>query len=60
VTERVLTQNALTGEWTSLALPLTELEYGPELNGPGSLTGKLSPRLASENPSLLDPGTTLI
>lgn len=58
--ERILTQNALTGEWLATALPLTELEYGDELNGPGSLSGKLAPRLVSQSPTLLDPGTTLI
>ena len=57
---RVLTQNALTGEWLSTTLPLTELEFGPELNGPGSLTGKLAPKLVATNPSLADPGNTLI
>ncbi|MEU9014238.1 hypothetical protein AB0D12_31615 [Streptomyces sp. NPDC048479] len=57
---RVITQHALTGAWQSLALPLTDLEYGPELNGPGSLSGKLSPRLLSELPTLADPGTTCI
>ena len=58
--DRVLTQNALTGQWTSTALPLTELEYGDELSGPGSLTGKLTPRLVSSSPSLVDPGNTYI
>lgn len=57
---RILTQHALTGEWLSPALPLTDREYGDELNGPGSLSGKLSPRLVAQNPTLLDPGTTLI
>lgn len=58
--ERVFTQHALTGEILAQALPLTDLEYGDELNGPGSLSGKLSPRLISQSPTLLDPGTTLI
>ena len=60
VADRVLTQNALTGEWLSTALPLDELEYGDELNGPGSLSGKLSPRLLASNPTLADPGNTFI
>lgn len=60
IPDRILTQHALTGEWLSTALPLTEVEYGDELNGPGSLSGKLAPRLLSQNPTLLDPGTTLI
>lgn len=60
VPDRILTQHALTGEWLSTALPLTELEYGPELNGPGSLTGTLAPRLLASNPTLADAGNTLI
>ncbi|MFF7476687.1 hypothetical protein [Streptomyces sp. NPDC008092] len=60
VPDRVLTQNALTGQWLSTALPLTELEYGNELNGPGSLTGKLAPRLLSSNPAVVDPDNTFI
>lgn len=58
--DRVLTQNALTGEWLALALPLVDLEYGDELNGPGSLSGKLSPRLIASNPMAVEPGNTLI
>jgi hypothetical protein len=57
---RVLTQHALTGEWLSTALPVTNLEYGPELSGPGTLTGTLTPRLVASNPTLADPGNTLI
>lgn len=57
---RVLTQHALTGEWLSTALPVTDLEYGPELSGPGELRGRLSPRLLATNPTLADPGNTLI
>lgn len=60
VPDRILTQHALTGAWLSTALPLTDLEYGDELNGPGSLTGTLSPRLLASNPDLADPGNTLI
>lgn len=60
VPDRVLTQHALTGAWLSTALPVTDLEYGPELSGPGTLTGRLSPRLLASNPTLADPGNTLI
>jgi hypothetical protein len=60
IPDRVLTQNALTGEWLATALPLIELEYGDELSGPGSLSGRLSPRLVASNPAIVDPGTTLI
>lgn len=58
--DRVLTQHAVTGAWQTLALPVQDLEYGPELNGPGALRGRLSPRLVAQNPSFLDPGTTFI
>ncbi|WP_329126009.1 hypothetical protein [Streptomyces sp. NBC_01353] len=57
---RVLTRHALTGAWLSYALPLQDLEYGPELNGPGVLTGRLAPRLLAQQPTLVDPGTTEI
>lgn len=60
VPDRVLTQNALTGAWLATALPVGDLEYGDELNGPGSLTGTLAPRLLASNPDLADPGNTLI
>uniref|UniRef100_UPI0005172DD2 hypothetical protein n=1 Tax=Streptomyces alboviridis TaxID=67269 RepID=UPI0005172DD2 len=53
---RVLTQHAVTGAWLSHALPVTDLEYGPEVSGPGELRGKLSPRLMSQSPELADPG----
>ncbi|MET9436864.1 hypothetical protein [Streptomyces sp. NPDC006551] len=60
MTRRILTQHALTGQWLTHALPLQELAYGPDLNGPGSLTGSLAPKLLSQNTTLVDPGTTLI
>ncbi|MCX4666445.1 hypothetical protein OG453_07155 [Streptomyces sp. NBC_01381] len=55
-----MTQNALTGEWLSPHLPLTGVEFGPELNGPGQLRGALSPRLVWSHPELTDPGNTLL
>jgi hypothetical protein len=57
---RVLTRHALTKQWLSTALPVTDLEYGPEVSGPGELSGTLSPRLVASHPSLADPGTTEI
>jgi len=60
VPTRVLTQNALTGAWLSTALPVGQLEYGDELNGPGSLSGTIAPRLLASNPTLADPGNTFI
>jgi hypothetical protein len=58
--DRVLTQNLLTGAWLATALPVIDLEYGDELNGPGSLAGKLSPRLVASDPLIVDPGNTAI
>lgn len=58
--DRVLTQNILTGAWLATALSVVDLEYGDELNGPGSLTGRLSPRLLASDPLVVDPGTTAI
>lgn len=60
VPDRVLTQNANTGAWLSTALPVVDLEYGDELSGPGSLTGRLAPRLLSSSPLVVDPGNTFI
>jgi hypothetical protein len=60
VPDRVLVQHALTGAWLSTALPVTDLEYGPELSGPGELRGRLSPRLVAQHPTLADPGNTMI
>ena len=60
VPDRVLVQHALTGQWLSQALPVTDLEYGPELSGPGELRGRLEPRLLAQYPTLVDPGNTLI
>ncbi|MFB7592304.1 hypothetical protein [Streptomyces sp. NPDC056169] len=57
---RILTQHVLTGEWLTHTLPLQDLEYGPELSGPGSLTGTLTPKLAPQAVRLVDPGTTCI
>lgn len=57
---RYLTQHALTGKWLSHDLPLKNVEFGPELNGPGELRGDLSPRLAWSHPELTDPGNTLL
>ncbi|MFF4409793.1 hypothetical protein [Streptomyces sp. NPDC001404] len=57
---RFFTQHALTGEILAHDLPLYDVEYGPELNGPGSFKGKLSPRFARSFPEAVDPGNTLL
>ncbi|PZT71497.1 hypothetical protein [Streptomyces sp. AC1-42T] len=57
---RYLAQHALTGEIVATDIPLTDVEFGPELNGPGSLTAKLSPRFARTLPQIYDEGVTLL
>jgi hypothetical protein len=57
---RYLVQHLLTREILCSDLPLTDVEYGPELNGPGALTGKLSPRFARSRPDVLDEGNVAI
>ncbi|MER5642044.1 hypothetical protein ABT095_34545 [Kitasatospora sp. NPDC002227] len=47
---RYIVQHALTGEILSWNLPLGEVEFGPELNGPGRLSGVVEPRLPLELP----------
>lgn len=57
---RYLTQHALTTEVLATDLPLSQVEFGPELNGSGSLTAVVEPRLAHLAREQLDPGTTLV
>lgn len=57
---RYLTLHALTGTVLAWDLPLTEVEFGPELCGPGSFTGVIEPRLANLTPAQVDAGTTLL
>ncbi|WP_372407397.1 hypothetical protein [Streptomyces luteireticuli] len=57
---RYITQHALTGDILTWDLPLSEVEFGPELNGPGSLKATLKPRFRHLLRTHVDPGTTLI
>lgn len=57
---RYWTQHALTGEMLHPALPLSEVEFGRELNGPGSFSATLAPRWAKANVDALLPGQALI
>ncbi|MEW1799246.1 hypothetical protein ACIGO7_07800 [Streptomyces virginiae] len=57
---RYIAQHALSGEILSSDVPLTDVEYGPELNGPGALTATLSPRFAHSRPDVADEGNVLI
>ena len=57
---RYLTCAALTGEVLAWDLPLSDVSYGPELNGPGQLQATLEPHLPHILGSMVDPGNTLI
>uniref|UniRef100_A0AAU2V6W2 Minor tail protein n=1 Tax=Streptomyces sp. NBC_00003 TaxID=2903608 RepID=A0AAU2V6W2_9ACTN len=57
---RYLAQHALTGELIASDLPLTDVEFGPQLNGPGSLTAKLEPRFARSLPEVADEGNVCL
>jgi hypothetical protein len=57
---RYLTCAALTGEVLAWDLPLSDVSYGPELNGPGRLQATLEPHLPHILGSMVDPGNTLI
>ncbi|GAA2136668.1 hypothetical protein GCM10009760_16310 [Kitasatospora kazusensis] len=57
---RYLTQHALTGDILTWNLPVGDVAFGPELNGPGSFTGTLEPRLADVLPAFADAGNTLL
>ncbi|MER6092459.1 hypothetical protein [Streptomyces bluensis] len=57
---RYFAQHALTGDILHPALPLSEVEFGNELNGPGSFSATLAPKWAQANADLLSPPSTLI
>ncbi|MEU0722885.1 hypothetical protein [Streptomyces sp. NPDC006140] len=51
---RYILARAATGEVLHWNLPLTEVEFGPEKSGPGSLSATLSPTLAPAMSDMLD------
>ncbi|MFE1949932.1 hypothetical protein ACFW9D_05620 [Streptomyces sp. NPDC059524] len=57
---RYFTQHALTGEILHPSLPLADVQFGNELNGPGEFQGTLAPRWAKANTAALEPGIALI
>ncbi|WP_331756559.1 hypothetical protein [Streptomyces decoyicus] len=57
---RYWAQHALTGTVLHSALPLTDVEFGRELNGPGSFSGTLSPRWLKSTGNFLLPSVALI
>ncbi|MGA5670085.1 hypothetical protein ACPCTG_31965 [Streptomyces pseudogriseolus] len=57
---RYFSAHALTGQVLHSALPLSDVEFGGELNGPGSFSGTLEPRFVQANVEALLPGRALI
>ncbi|WP_344531045.1 hypothetical protein, partial [Streptomyces rectiviolaceus] len=56
---RYFTQDPLTGEVLHSALPLSGVDFGNELNGPGSFSATLAPRWAAANIDSLMPGALI-
>jgi hypothetical protein len=57
---RFFTQHALTGAVLHPALPLSGVEFGNELNGPGSFSATLAPHWVAANAALVEPAVALI
>ncbi|MFG2677059.1 hypothetical protein [Streptomyces sp. NPDC048445] len=57
---RYFTTHPLTGAVLHPALPLSNVEFGSEVNGPGSFTATISPRWLSANVTALMPHVSLI
>ena len=57
---RYWTEHPLTGEMLHPALPLSDVDFGRELNGPGHLSGTLAPKFVQANIDVLRPGRAVI
>lgn len=60
---RYIVARAATGEVLHRNLPLTEVEFGPEMSGPGSLSATrqpLSPTFARSMNDMLDAGDAVL
>lgn len=57
---RYFAQHALTGQILHPALPLSDVQFGNELNGPGEFSATVAPKWAYANADLLSPPSTLI
>ncbi|AIA03441.1 hypothetical protein ACFCXR_15315 [Streptomyces noursei] len=57
---RYIAARASTGDVLHWNLPLSEVEYGPELSGPGSLKGTLPTALRRTLSATLDAGDTVL
>jgi hypothetical protein len=57
---RYIAAHATTGDILHWNIPLTDVEFGPERSGPGSLNATLSPTFARRMDGLLDPGNTVL
>lgn len=57
---RYIAVRANTGEILHWNLPLSDVEFGPERSGPGSLSATLSPTFARRAGNLLDAGNVVL
>lgn len=57
---RYIAVRANTGEVLHWNLPLSDVQFGPERSGPGSLSATLAPTFARRMGDLLDAGNTLL
>lgn len=57
---RYIVARADTGEVLHWNLPLSEVEFGPEISGPGSFRGTLSPTFARSLSDMLDAGNAVL
>ncbi|MBY8884791.1 hypothetical protein K7472_08020 [Streptomyces sp. PTM05] len=57
---RYIAAHALTGEILHWDMPLSDVEFGPELCGPGSLNATLNPTFGWPLDTMLDAGDTLV
>ncbi|MGW8554039.1 hypothetical protein [Streptomyces tubercidicus] len=57
---RYIVADAATGEVQHWNLPLTEVEFGPEISGPGSFSGTLTPPHARSMSDMLDAGNSVL
>lgn len=57
---RFLSQDLLTGTWLDTELPLSSVQLGYQLNGPGSMSATLTPRYARVDPATVFPARTAL
>ncbi|WP_329492518.1 hypothetical protein OG618_37125 (plasmid) [Kitasatospora sp. NBC_01246] len=57
---RYILADVLTDQVLHPALPLQDVEFGPQLCGPGALRAQLAPRFVRAQPELLQNGPTVV